>query len=110
MSTIVISRVATEATSNIKDCMSTLIGYLIFKDVVYQLVNVCGVVLTHVGGIVFSYAKLKEFGEFGRGSEFQMNEVALEETCNVESPIRNHSDSEQDKLLAVSLLSCSVLD
>jgi len=77
MCTSVNSPLATSVTGNIKDCLATLLGYLVFDDAVLQFVNVFGVLVSLTGGMVYSYAKLKESGKLesiGGGTKDQRSE------------------------------------
>jgi len=103
MCTSVNSPLATSVTGNIKDCLATLLGYLLFKDVVLQLVNVCGVLISLVGGIVYSYAKLKESGKLGsKTTAYSINYDSSEEACFPELSVGKARESEKAKLISTS--------
>jgi len=83
MCTSVNSPLATSVTGNIKDCLATLLGYVFFDDVYLELVNVLGILTSLVGGMVYSYAKLKESGSLG-GSTLKTIKDSEEETQSLE--------------------------
>jgi len=66
--TFVNSPLATSVTGNIKDCLATLLGFLLFDDAILQLVNVLGIVTSLIGGMIYSYAKLNESRSLAGGS------------------------------------------
>jgi len=96
--TSVNSPLATSVTGNIKDCLATLLGYLFFDDVVLELVNVLGILTSLVGGMVYSYAKLKESGSLG-GSNLKISKDSEEETQSLQFLDHLQRDDENERLI-----------
>jgi len=99
MCTSVNSPLATSVTGNIKDCLATLFGYLFFDDVILQMVNVLGVLISLTGGIIYSYAKLKESGNIG-GINLKLSKSLGEEVQSSDFPKVFQKRSEGIRLLS----------
>jgi len=106
MCTSINSPLATSVTGNIKDCLATLLGYILFEDAVLQVVNVLGVLVSLTGGMVYSYAKLKESGKLeaavGGANSRQCKDSEPEESS--EFTERWSKDGEKVGLLSGSVM------
>jgi len=104
MCTSVNSPLATSVTGNIKDCLATLLGYLVFDDAVLQFVNVLGVLVSLTGGMVYSYAKLKESGKLDAVDEGAIKRdsqtPSKRDEENLEFPEHWQKDGERVRLLS----------
>jgi len=96
--TSVNSPLATSVTGNIKDCLATLLGYLFFDDVILELVNVLGILTSLIGGMVYSYAKLKESGSLG-DSSLKTSKDSEEETQSLQFLDQLQRDHEKERLI-----------
>jgi len=101
MCTSVNSPLATSVTGNIKDCLATLLGYLFFDDVILELVNVLGILTSLTGGMVYSYAKLKESGTLGSGSS-KISKDYEEEMQSLQFLDHLQRDHERERLITNS--------
>jgi len=98
MCTSVNSPLATSVTGNIKDCLATLLGYLLFDDVILELVNVLGILTSLMGGMVYSYAKLRESGSLGDISS-KTSKDSEEESHNLQFLDHLQRDHEKERLV-----------
>jgi len=98
MCTSVNSPLATSVTGNIKDCLATLLGYLLFDDVILELVNALGILTSLIGGMVYSYAKLKESGSLG-DSSLKTSKDSEEETHSLQFLDHLQRDHEKERLM-----------